>query len=139
MLVCRFADRVGKGLRTAPRDALLTLSVDAEQRGLAFGFHRAMDNFGAVIGPLIAAGLLALGMPLRQVLLCAIVPAIVVIWLAFAVREPEREAELDAHAFQLEPARVPARISSLPPRARRCSCSAIRRTCFCCCEQANLD
>src|SRR5262249_22514574 len=54
VLLCRFADRVGKGLRTAPRDALLTLSVKPDQRGLAFGFHRAMDNFGAVVGPLSA-------------------------------------------------------------------------------------
>jgi MFS family permease len=89
VLACRFADRVGKGLRTAPRDALLTLSVRGDQRGLAFGFHRAMDNFGAVIGPLIAAGLLALGVPLRTVLASAIVPAIIVLVLAMYVREPE--------------------------------------------------
>jgi MFS family permease len=99
VLICRFADRVGKGLRTAPRDALLTLSVKAEQRGLAFGFHRAMDNFGAVVGPLIAAALLALGMPLKQVLLCAFVPAIIVLWLAFAVPEPEHKAEAKAQPF----------------------------------------
>ena len=99
VLVCRFADRVGKGLRTAPRDALLTLSVKAEQRGLAFGFHRAMDNFGAVVGPLIAAALLALGMPLKQVLLCAFLPAIIVLWLALAVPEPERKADEQAQPF----------------------------------------
>ena len=46
----RFVDRVGKGIRTAPRDALISDSVDAEVRGLAFGFHRAMDNAGAVLG-----------------------------------------------------------------------------------------
>ncbi|MHB1283637.1 MAG: MFS transporter, partial [Metallibacterium scheffleri] len=63
VLVLRFADRMGKGLRTAPRDALLNASVAPGQRGLAFGFHRAMDNLGAVIGPLAAAGLLAAGMP----------------------------------------------------------------------------
>jgi MFS family permease len=91
VLACRFADRVGKGLRTAPRDALLTLSVPADKRGLAFGFHRAMDNLGAVLGPLIAAALLAMGMPLRHVLLCAFIPAIGVIWLSLAIREPERE------------------------------------------------
>jgi len=99
VLVCRFADRVGKGLRTAPRDALLTLSVRPDQRGLAFGFHRAMDNFGAVIGPLTAAGLLALGMPLRQVLLCAIVPAVIVIALALTVREPEHDVALKPVPF----------------------------------------
>lgn len=99
VLACRFADRVGKGLRSAPRDAMLTLAVRADQRGLAFGFHRAMDNFGAVIGPLAAAGLLALGMPLRQVLLCAIVPAIVVVALALGVREPERDVTLKPVPF----------------------------------------
>ncbi|MDP2961525.1 MAG: hypothetical protein Q8N54_02130, partial [Sulfurimicrobium sp.] len=50
VLTLRFADRVGKGLRSSPRDALLALSVVPEQRGLAFGVHRAMDNAGAVIG-----------------------------------------------------------------------------------------
>ena len=109
VLACRFADRVGKGLRTAPRDALLTLSVDPQRRGLAFGFHRAMDNFGAVIGPLAAAALLGLGMPLRQVLLCAIVPAIVVVALTFAVKEPERDAELKAVPFSWDLREFPSR------------------------------
>lgn len=99
VLACRFADRVGKGLRTAPRDAMLTLSVRADQRGLAFGLHRAMDNFGAVVGPLAAAGLLASGMPLRQVLLCAIVPAIVVVALAVFVREPAHDGALKPVPF----------------------------------------
>ncbi|MDO8892279.1 MAG: MFS transporter [Sulfurimicrobium sp.] len=58
VLTLRFADRVGKGLRSSPRDALLALSVVPEQRGLAFGVHRAMDNAGAVIGPLLVAWLL---------------------------------------------------------------------------------
>ena len=91
VLVCRFSDRVGKGLRSAPRDAMLSLSVDASQRGLAFGLHRAMDNLGAVFGPLIAAALLALGMPIRHVFLWAIVPALVVIGLALWIKEPARE------------------------------------------------
>ena len=112
VLVCRFADRVGKGLRTAPRDALLTLSVEPNQRGLAFGFHRAMDNLGAVIGPLVAAGLLALGMPLRQVLLCAFVPAVLVVWLAFAIKEPEREPVLRPVPFSWN-------LREFPPEFRR--------------------
>ena len=58
VVVLRFADRVGKGIRTSPRDALLADSVDAGVRGLAFSFHRAMDHAGAVLGPLAAAGLL---------------------------------------------------------------------------------
>lgn len=52
----RWADRVGKGLRTAPRDALVADSVEMKMRGLAFGFHRAMDTAGAMLGILIAAG-----------------------------------------------------------------------------------
>ena len=53
VLAIRLADRVGKGLRTAPRDAMIADTVAVEQRGIAFGFHRAMDHGGAVIGPLI--------------------------------------------------------------------------------------
>jgi MFS family permease len=60
LLVVRVADRVGKGLRTAPRDALLVESVAPERRGAAFGLHRGADHLGAVCGPLLAAGLLLL-------------------------------------------------------------------------------
>jgi MFS family permease len=56
ILAVRWADRVGKGVRTAPRDALVADSIDESQRGLAFGFHRAADTGGAVIGLLIALG-----------------------------------------------------------------------------------
>ncbi|WP_257384853.1 MFS transporter [Tahibacter caeni] len=99
VLACRFGDRVGKGLRAAPRDALLTLSIAPGQRGLAFGLHRAMDNLGAVVGPLIAAGLLGLGFGLRDVFFWAIVPAVLVVVLTLFVREPER-AELKARPFR---------------------------------------
>jgi MFS family permease len=112
VLVCRFADRVGKGLRTAPRDALLVHSVAADQRGLAFGFHRAMDNLGAVIGPLIAAALLALGMPLRQVLFAAIVPALIVIWLSFAIPDLETPPAVKAVRFSWN-------LREFPPQFRR--------------------
>ena len=112
VLACRTADRVGKGLRTAPRDALLTLAVRPDQRGLAFGFHRAMDNFGAVVGPLAAAGLLALGMPLKHVLLCAIVPAVLVVVLALTVREPE-------HDIALKPVPFSWNLREFPPRFKR--------------------
>src|SRR5436309_2585627 len=54
VLGIRVADRVGKGIRTSPRDALIADSVDAAIRGRAFGFHNAADNAGAVLGPLIA-------------------------------------------------------------------------------------
>ncbi len=54
VLAVRWADRVGKGIRTAPRDALIADSIDEKQRGLAFGFHRAADTAGALVGLLIA-------------------------------------------------------------------------------------
>ena len=55
----RFADRVGKGIRSAPRDAMIADSVDATKRGLAFGLHRSMDHAGAVVGPLLGFALLS--------------------------------------------------------------------------------
>ena len=57
LLTVRVADRIGKGIRTAPRDALIADSTDRQIRGRAFGFHRAMDHLGAAIGPLLGAGL----------------------------------------------------------------------------------
>ena len=57
MLAIRLTDRVGKGARTAPRDAMIADAVVPQQRGIAFGFHRAMDHGGAVIGPLIGYAL----------------------------------------------------------------------------------
>lgn len=60
VLAIRLTDRVGKGMRSAPRDAMIADTVVPEQRGIAFGFHRAMDHGGAVIGPLIGFGLVFL-------------------------------------------------------------------------------
>jgi MFS family permease len=60
VLVLRFADRVGKGIRTSPRDAMIADSTPLESRGKAYGFHRAMDHGGAVVGPLLATALLFL-------------------------------------------------------------------------------
>ena len=90
VLFFRFVDRVGKGLRSAPRDALLAASVAPQQRGLAYGLHRGMDNAGAVVGPLVAAALLAAGLSLRQVFLLAFVPAVLVLLMALRLREPPR-------------------------------------------------
>lgn len=88
VLLIRFADRVGKGLRTSPRDALLASCAGPEQCGLAFGLHRAMDNAGAVAGPLAAFGLLSLGMPLKHIFLWALLPAVLCLCLSLGVREP---------------------------------------------------
>jgi len=88
VLALRVLDRFGKGLRSSPRDALLARSVPASRRGVAFGLHRAFDNAGAVVGPLLAAGLLALNIPLRDILLWAAVPGALCVALAVSVKEP---------------------------------------------------
>jgi MFS family permease len=91
VLFIRFADRVGKGLRGPPRDAIIADAVDPGARGRAFGLHRAMDHAGAVLGPLVAFALIGAGLESRQIFFAAAVPAVAVILvLLFAVREPAR-------------------------------------------------
>jgi MFS family permease len=108
--VLRVADRIGKGLRSAPRDALLARSVVPERRGLAFGVHRSMDHAGAVIGPLLAAALLAWGVGLREIFLWTLVPGVLCVGLALSVREP-------AGALVAQAA-IDWRLSTLPARYR---------------------
>ena len=108
LLLIRFADRIGKGLRSSPRDALLAGSVAAEQRGVAFGFHRAMDNAGAVIGPLIASALLAAGTSLPDIFLWSVVPAMICLGLALSIREPRVSLPASPKAFQWQLGDMPA-------------------------------
>lgn len=86
----RFLDRVGKGIRGAPRDALLAEITTPAQRGAAFGLRQSLDSVGAFIGPLLAVGLmLLLANDVRAVLWAAVVPAVLaVIVLTVGVREP---------------------------------------------------
>lgn len=93
----RFADRVGKGIRGAPRDALIADLVPEESRGAAYGLRQSLDTVGAFLGPLLAIGFMLLwANDIRAVLWVAVVPAFgAVILLALAVREPET-AELGA-------------------------------------------
>ena len=72
-LVARGVDRVGKGVRTAPRDALLAGSVPEAQAGKAFGIHRALDQSGAVVGPLLASALLHI-LGFRGLFLASVIP-----------------------------------------------------------------
>ncbi|HKZ23273.1 MAG TPA: MFS transporter [Thermoplasmata archaeon] len=104
----RVLERTGKGVRDAPRDALLVESTPAETRGKAFGFHRSMDTAGAIAGPLITLGLLTtvgVGLRLedayRWILLLAAVPALLSFLVVFLVREPSRA----------EAARTPLRVT----------------------------
>jgi MFS family permease len=88
VVAVRVLDRLGKGVRTSPRDALLAATVPASERGAAFGFHRGMDHAGAALGPLLAAGLLAAGISdLRIIFALAAIPALVAVLVALAVHE----------------------------------------------------
>ncbi len=87
-LLGRFVDRFGKGVRTAPRDALIAAVVPGDQRGLAFGLHRAMDTLGAVIGPLAALLLYRAGFSIRTIFAFAVLPGIASVVVIFLfVRE----------------------------------------------------
>ncbi len=86
----RFVDRIGKGVRTSPRDALLVESVPFEKRGLAFGVHRAMDTAGAVLGPAIAIILLGLyHFDMRRVFWISIIPGIGALFMISLIKDPE--------------------------------------------------
>ena len=112
VLAVRFADRLGKGLRTSPRDALIASSTDAAIRGRAYAFHRSMDHLGAVAGPALAFGLLAmLGERLRMIFLLAAIPGflsilILILWVSevqverATSREPRRAARLDGQLIR---------------------------------------
>ena len=93
VLAGRVIDRLGKGARTPPRDALIRDSTPQPLLGAAFGYHRALDTAGAVVGPLAAVVLLAVGVSLRNVLWIAVAPGFLAVLLLRAVREvPPRPA-----------------------------------------------
>jgi MFS family permease len=91
VLAGRVVDRLGKGIRGAPRDALLVADIDESARGRVFGFHRAMDTCGAVVGPLLGlAGYELLDHRIPPLLWIAVVPAVLSVTLLFLVREHRR-------------------------------------------------
>jgi len=105
VLFIRFADRVGKGIRTSPRDALIADSVDPAIRGKAFGFHRSMDHAGAIIGPLVATLLLTwYAVDIRTVFLLAAIPGgIAVILIILKVRDVERKGTTGSGSLGMFP------------------------------------
>ena len=116
VLAIRVIDRIGKGIRTSPRDALIADSVDPAIRGRAFGFQRAADHAGAVLGPLIAFVLLQrAGVDMRTVFLLAAIPGLLsVAVLVIGVREPTRHTEVPSASAT--PVVVPARLRTLGGR-----------------------
>ncbi len=88
VLLIRFGDRTGKGIRTAPRDAFVADVTLPEERGRAFGFHRAADTLGAVVGPAVALALLAIFTDnFRLIFILAVVPAVAGVALIAFVKE----------------------------------------------------
>ncbi|HEX6324683.1 MAG TPA: MFS transporter, partial [Vicinamibacterales bacterium] len=93
VLGLRFIDRFGKGVRGAPRDAMLATFAPAGRKGAVFGFHRAMDHAGAIAGPLIATAYLAMRPEdYRGLFAVTVIPGIIVIALAWTAREPAQPA-----------------------------------------------
>jgi MFS family permease len=103
VLFVRFADRVGKGIRTAPRDALIADTCDASEKGKAFGFNRAMDHAGAIAGPAIATLLLTYAATgYRTLFALAYLPAIAAMAVAlFLVKEKKAENKCGAEPVRL--------------------------------------
>ena len=86
-------------------------SIEPNQRGITFGLHRSMDNAGAVFGPLMAAFLLSIHIPLRDIFLWAIIPGVIAVVLALCLKEPPREqAVVQPFSWSLE---------GLPPQFKR--------------------
>jgi MFS family permease len=115
VLGVRFADRLGKGIRGAPRDAMLADFAPIDQRGRVFGFHRAMDHAGAVLGPLLASAFLYFYPgEYRTLFALTIVPGLIVVAIILFI--PESTAR---RAVQSRPAPQPARVAPVFTRDLR--------------------
>ncbi len=104
VLFARFIDRVGKGMRTAPRDSLLLENSTPENKGFIFGFHRAFDSLGAVFGPLLALGILYLVKEnLRLTFFIASIPAVIaVLLLILFVKEEKSPVDFSSKKVETE-------------------------------------
>ena len=99
VLLIRVTDRVGKGIRTSPRDALLCESVSEKRRGAAFGLHRTLDQAGAIVGPVIASAvMILLGFTIRDVFWLSLIPgAIALLLILFLVKERASKSVCELH------------------------------------------
>lgn len=95
VLALRFFERIGKGIRTAPRDSLIAASTTGDNKGRSFGFHKAMDNSGAIIGPLISFAVLsAFAGNYRLVLILSAIPAFLSIFIiVLFIKETKKTGE----------------------------------------------
>ena len=118
VLALRFVDRIGKGVRTSPRDALIAESTPLEHRGKAFGFHRAADHAGAVVGPLLAALMIAFfQFDLKTVFILSVIPGLLAVAvLSAGVKETPMEAR---PAARHEPLKIRRAWREMPITLRR--------------------
>jgi len=114
VLMLRFLDRAGKGLRTSPRDAMIASSTGSDLRGRAFGFQRMLDHAGSVTGPLLAFALLKIGIDLHHVFLLSVVPGVLVILLLwFGLESTPQKAVPDKTAAALDWNALDSRLRAL--------------------------
>src|SRR6266496_3157697 len=108
----RVVDRLGKGLRSPPRDALIADVTPAPLVGRAFGLQRGLDHVGAVIGPLVAWWMLSTGADVRKVIVASLVPGVLVLVLAmWAVKDQRRETAGTGAVSVVPPLRASSRFS----------------------------
>ena len=109
VFVARFIDRIGKGIRGAPRDALVADCTTPEQRGAAYGLRQALDTVGAFVGPLLAIALLiAFASDVRAVFWIAVIPALIAVGILwFAVKEPPHVPSTPKRVIDLRPRDLP--------------------------------
>ena len=105
VLVLRFTDRLGKGIRSSPRDAMLATFADSSNRGRVFGFHRAMDHAGAVTGPLLASAFLYFRPDdYRTLFALTLIPGIVVVLILLRVPDSRKSPSPDLQGSAPGPA-----------------------------------
>lgn len=104
VLVIRFTERIGKGIRTAPRDSLIAASSEDGTKGRSFGFHKAMDNSGAILGPLLASLILLLSPSnYRMVFLFAAIPGMLgLIFIIYFVKEEKSNKAVQIEKISLK-------------------------------------
>ncbi len=107
LLIVRFADRFGKGIRTAPRDALIAESTKEEYFGRSYGFHRSMDTMGAILGPLLAFFILSLShQNYRLLFALAFIPGLVaILFIVFGVKDilPQKKSTFKFSLKEINP------------------------------------
>ena len=108
VLAARLIDRTGKGIRSAPRDALISDVTPVEQRGRAYGFHRALDHTGAIVGPLMAMALLqGFHLPMRTVFYIAVIPGFIAVVLLLTLLKEEPKPPKESTAAAAPPVPLP--------------------------------